>query len=277
MFNQQTFCFCHNQLPQFCIFWCSGRFTSSSPLVPCKAQSIAAGVKASEPSCEFKTLFYYVHGLQPSNLMAVVILSGLVVTPDTEPSRHTWAVSLVVKQHLQILMLRKAAICSPSCNRPQNLATVCSCDQLSSITGAFPLLTFIRKGFPHPKSGLKPNLRNSLVISKNFKETSPSFKQQECVSEGRRYSWPLGRRRVRDNVDVDTERSSSLCWQIPDDTWPRNPYFHSKLMGTSPPKHSDLPLPSCQENPWKGHFQYSFIQSSSSTCEPTAYQEMCEN
>lgn len=89
MFNQQTFCFCHNQLPQFCIFWGSGRFTSSSPLVPCKAQSTAAGVKASEPSCEFNTLFYYVHGLQPSNLMAVVILSGLVVTPDTEPSRHT--------------------------------------------------------------------------------------------------------------------------------------------------------------------------------------------
>ena len=104
MFKQQTFCFRHNQLPQFCIFWCSGRFTSSSPLVPCKAQSIAAGVEASEPSCEFKTLFYYVHGLQPSNLTAVVILSGLVVTPDSEPSRHTWALSLVVKQHLQILI-----------------------------------------------------------------------------------------------------------------------------------------------------------------------------
>ena len=29
-------------------------------------------------------------------------------------------------------------------------------------------------------------------------------------------------------------------------------------MGTSPPKHSDLPLPSCQGNPSKGQFQYSF-------------------
>ena len=44
MFKQQTFCFCRNQLPQFCIFWCSGRFTSSSPLVPCKAQSVALPV-----------------------------------------------------------------------------------------------------------------------------------------------------------------------------------------------------------------------------------------
>ena len=42
MFKQQTFCFSRKQLPQFCIFWCSVRFTSSSPLVPCKAQSIAS-------------------------------------------------------------------------------------------------------------------------------------------------------------------------------------------------------------------------------------------
>ena len=44
MFKQQTFCFCRNQLPQFCIFWCSGRFTSSSPLVPCSTQSVASPV-----------------------------------------------------------------------------------------------------------------------------------------------------------------------------------------------------------------------------------------
>ena len=89
-----------------------------------------------------------------------------------EPCRFAESLQTIVPQVASVLMIL------------QSFAAV-------QHQAAFPLRTFTRKGFQHifhhPKSGLEPSLRNSLVISQKYHQASNSgnvYQRESAAGSG---------------------------------------------------------------------------------------------
>jgi hypothetical protein len=278
MFKQQTFCFCSNQLPQFCIFWCSGRFTSSSPLVPCKAQSIASPmlkqVSFSVSSIPYSIMFMvYSPAIWRQLWFYRVLLWRPTRSLRVIPELYRWQSSSTfnVAKSLQTFVRQVASVLKIL----QQFAAVISCPASQG-----PSLYSLSSGKDFTIQNRDLNRTWGIHwwfhrISKKHHQASNSksvYQREGAIAD----SWAA----------VELEMMLMLTWKaVPAcvDNFPISWWHLAKESPFSLETHENITSKTFWSSTAKlpGESMEKTLsvqlQSSSSTCETTAYQEMCEN